>query len=388
MSFACVIPHYRHLGTVAAAAEGARQHLDDVRVIDDGTPDFPEELSARLAALGVKLYRRGRNRGKGAVLLAAARLLAADGVTHMIVMDADGQHDPGDLPRLMAASNAHPDAVIVGCRDFEHARSVPRSSRFGRAFSNFWVRLETGTACADTQSGYRVYPVAGLTGTRFFCRRYNFEIEALVKLLWGGYGLFEVEIPVSYTPPGGRISHFDPLRDNLRLTLLHTCLVTRQLLPVPHRKLVKTPPSPGGFRELLHPLDFIRRLLRENADPAGLAASAAVGTFLAVLPLVGVHMAVILYVCIRFKLNKVMALAIQNLFMPPLSPFLCIETGYFLRHGVFWTQFTLQNCLGELHLRLWEWLLGSLLLAPAFALISWIAVFAASSFLKNRRARA
>ena len=306
----------------------------------------------------------------------------------MIVMDADGQHDPGDLPRLMAASSAHPDAVIVGCRDFEHARNVPRSSRFGRVFSNFWVRLETGTACADTQSGYRVYPVSGLVGTRFFCRRYNFEIEALVKLLWGGYGLYEVEIPVSYTPPGGRISHFDPLRDNLRLTLLHTCLVTRQLLPVPHRKLVKAPPAPGGLRELLHPLDFLRRLLRENADPAGLAASAAIGTFLAVLPLIGVHMAVILYVCIRFKLNKVMALAIQNLFMPPLSPFLCIETGYFLRHGAFWTEFTLQNCLGELHLRLWEWLLGSLLLAPAFALISWIAVYAAASFLKSRRARA
>lgn len=259
---------------------------------------------------------------------------------------------------------------------------------FRKAFSNFWVRLETGTACADTQSGYRVYPVDGLVKTRFFCRRYNFEIEALVKLLWSGYGLCEVGVPVSYTPPGGRISHFDPLRDNLRLTLLHTCLVTRQLLPVPHRKLVKTPPAPGSLKELLHPLDFVRRLLRENADPAGLAASAAVGTFLAVLPLVGVHMAVILYVCIRFKLNKVMALAIQNLFMPPLSPFLCIETGYFLRHGAFWTEFTLQNSLGELHLRLWEWLLGSLLLAPLFALISWIAVFAAASFVKSRRARA
>ena len=118
-----------------------------------------------------------------------------------------------------------------------------------------------------------------------------------------------------------------------------------------------------------------------------MAASAAVGTFLAVLPLVGVHMAVIVYVCLRFKLNKVMALAIQNLFMPPLSPFLCIEVGYYLRHGEWWTEFTLHNCLGEIHHRLYEWLLGSLLLAPFFAVLAWAAVYAAASFIRTRKER-
>ncbi|MBQ6352679.1 MAG: DUF2062 domain-containing protein [Lentisphaeria bacterium] len=388
MKIACVIPHYNHFGTLLAVASGARRHLADVRVVDDGSDRVPGDLAARLAALGVTLYRHDRNLGKGAALLTAARKLDADGVTHMIVLDADGQHDPDALPRFAAALEQHPDAVIVGCRDFAHAENVPRSSRFGRGFSNFWCRLETGVKCADTQSGFRAYPVAGLLRNRLLCRRYNFEIEALVKLLWSGYSLVELDIPVSYTPPGGRISHFDPWRDNLRLTLLHSCLVTRQLLPVPHRKLVKRPASGHGWRELAHPVEFLRRLLRENADPAGLAASAAVGTFLAVLPLVGVHMAVILYVCIRLKLNKVMALTIQNLFMPPVSPFLCIEVGYFLRHGVFWTAFTLDSCLKELHLRLYEWLLGSLLLAPAFALVAWGTVYAAASFLRDRREHA
>lgn len=388
MKIACVIPHYNHFGTLLAVASGARRHLADVRVVDDGSDRVPGDLAARLDALGVTLYRHDRNLGKGAALLTAARKLDADGVTHMIVLDADGQHDPDALPRFAAALEQHPDAVIVGCRDFAHAENVPRSSRFGRGFSNFWCRLETGVKCADTQSGFRAYPVAGLLRNRLFCRRYNFEIEALVKLLWSGYSLVELDIPVSYTPPGGRISHFDPWRDNLRLTLLHSCLVTRQLLPVPHRKLVKRPASGHGWQELAHPVEFLRRLLRENADPAGLAASAAVGTFLAVLPLVGVHMAVILYVCIRLKLNKVMALTIQNLFMPPVSPFLCIEVGYFLRHGVFWTAFTLDSCLKELHLRLYEWLLGSLLLAPAFALVAWGTVYAAASFLRDRREHA
>ena len=385
MKIACVIPLYDHPGTVLDVVSGARKYLADVRVVDDGSTRLPEDFASRLAALRVPLYRHDRNRGKGAALLTAARFLAADGVTHMITIDADGQHSPGELPRFIAAAEAHPQAVIVGCRDLDHAENVPRSSRFGRSFSNFWCRLETGMKCADTQSGFRVYPVSGLNELHFFCRRYNFEIEALVKLLWSGYALHELDIPVSYTPPGGRVSHFCPWKDNWRLSLLHTCLVTRQLLPVPHRKLVEGPASGYDWRELLHPVAFLRRLLGENADPAGLAASAAVGTFLAVLPLIGVHMAVILYVCIRFKLNKIMALAIQNLYMPPLSPFLCIETGYFLRHGRFWTHFTLQNCLGELHLRVYEWLLGSLILAPLFALIAGAVVYAASAFLKRRK---
>ena len=388
MKIACVIPHYNHFATVLAVASGARRHLPDVLVVDDGSTGIPEDFSARLAALDVKLLRHDRNLGKGAALLTAARALRAEGVTHMIALDADGQHDPGDLPRFVSEIAAHPDAVIIGCRDFAHAENVPGSSRFGRNFSNFWCRLETGVKCADTQSGYRAYPVAGLTALRFHCRRYNFEIEALVKLLWSGYALRELEIPVRYPPRGERISHFDPWKDNLRLTLLHSCLVTRQLLPLPHRKLVKAPDPGYTWRELLHPLDFLRRLLKENSDPAGLAASAAVGTFLAVLPLVGVHMAVILYFCIRLKLNKVMALAIQNLFMPPLSPFLCIEFGHLMRHGHFWTSFTLHSCLGEAHHRIYEWLLGSLVLAPVFAILAWGAVYTAATLVKNGRERA
>ena len=126
------------------------------------------------------------------------------------------------------------------------------------------------------------------------------------------------------------------------------------------------------------------KLLEENADPSGLALSAAVGTFLAVLPLVGVHMAVILYCCIRLKLNKVMALSIQNLFMPPLSPFLCIELGYWMRHGFWWTEFTMQTCLAEMHQRLYEWLLGSLVLAPLFAALTALTVYGIAELIRRR----
>ena len=384
MKIVCVIPHYNHAGTVLQVAAGARKFLPDVLVVDDGSTELPPDFSAKLAALEVRLIRHEHNLGKGAALLSAAGKLAAEGVDYMIVMDADGQHDPADLPGFIAAVERDPESVVVGCRDFEHAENVPKSSRFGRKFSNFWCRLETGVICRDTQSGFRAYPVRALQRLKFCCRRYNFEIEVLVKLLWSGYHLAEIPIRVIYEKPGVRISHFHPWKDNFRLSLLHTALILRRLLPIPHRQLVRNPKE-NPWKQLRHPVKFIQMLLQENAEPEGLAASAAVGTLLAVLPLVGVHMAVILYCCIRLKLNKVMALAIQNLFMPPLSPFLCIELGYFLRHGRWWTEFTLQTCLAEMHHRLYEWLLGSLILAPLFAGIAGIAVYSIARVLSRRR---
>lgn len=381
MKIACVIPHYNHAATVLAVAAGARKYLDDVRVVDDGSTGLPADFEAELAKLQVKLIRHERNRGKGAAIRTAAAALSADEVTHMIVMDADGQHDPADLPRFIAAIEADPDSVVIGCRDFEHAQNVPGSSKFGREFSNFWCKLETGISCSDTQSGFRAYPVRAFRELKFFCSRYNFETEVLVKLLWSGFRLAEVPVGVSYDK---RVTHFKPGLDNFLLSVLHTALITRRLLPIPYKKLDKSRKT-DYWKQLAHPVRFIKYLLAENADPVGLAASAAVGTFLAVLPLVGVHMAVILYCCIRLKLNKVMALAIQNLFMPPLSPFLCIELGYFLRHGRWWTEFTLQTCLAEMHHRLWEWLLGSLVLAPVFAAIAWFAVWSLATVIQRKR---
>ena len=171
MNCACVIPHFNHCATLFRVAEEARRRIDEVIVVDDGSTELPADFAERLAALDVKLIRHKKNLGKGAALLTAARLLDEEGVPAMIAIDADGQHDPADLPRFAAAAEADPDAVIVGVRDFDSAANVPKSSRFGRKFSNFWCKLETGINCADTQSGFRAYPVRALHELKFYCRR-------------------------------------------------------------------------------------------------------------------------------------------------------------------------------------------------------------------------
>ena len=129
---------------------------------------------------------------------------------------------------------------------------------------------------------------------------------------------------------------------------------------------------------------FFLKLLRENSSPRMLAVAAAVSSFLAVLPLLSMHMAVILAVAVKFRLNKVMALSIQNLYMPPFFPFLCIETGHFIMNGRFLTELTLKSVSSELHLRFWEWLVGSLVVAPAAAAAAFAAVWMVATAVQSR----
>ena len=367
----------------------ARRFAEDVLVVDDGSTLLPQDFGGVLARNGIRLVSHAENRGKGAAIQTALHDCLSRNVDYMIVLDADGQHLPEDIPQFIAAlDGADGGAIAVGVRDFS-VENVPSSSRFGRSFSNFWVKLETGVTCADTQSGFRAYPVKPISMLRLKCTRYNFEIEVLVKALWGGCPLVELPIHVKYEPPEKRVSHFRPFMDNFRLSLLHTRLVLRCLLPFGSKPIVEKRPSgeEHTLRELLlHPKRFILYLLNENATPLLLGVSAGVGSFLACLPLIGVHTLVILYVCVRLRLNKIMAIVIQNLYMPPFAPFLCIELGYFMRNGEWLTSASLSTISTELHLRLLEWLLGSLVLGPiSAAIIGIIIYFSALSINAIRR---
>ena len=374
----CVIPVYNNAETVRGVAAECRARLDRVLVVDDGSTDA--EAATLLDGLDVAAVRHDANRGKGAALLTAARYVEERGGTHMITIDADGQHNPEDLPAFLSAIREDADAIVVGTRDFSQP-SVPRSSRFGRAFSNFWLRLETGVALPDTQSGFRAYPLRHLLRLGLRGQRYDFEVEVLARAAWAGLPLRPIDVRVWYPDSHkDRVSAFRPFLDNHRIALMHTRLVLRRLLPWPHRKLVK---RQGRWRLLLHPRAFVAALMREHATPSGLAAAAAVGVFLGVLPLISCHMLVVLFVASRLNLNKVMALGIQNLCMPPFVPLACIELGYYVRHGAWLTRATKQTIVYEAPERLLEWLLGSVFLAPLLAAFAAVVVYLLARFSRN-----
>ena len=377
----CAIPVYNNAATLVDVAQRCRRYLPDVLVVDDGSTDLtPSHLDA-LHDAGVDLRRHELNQGKGAAILTALAVAVERQDDYLITIDADGQHFPEDLPAFLAILEQEPEVLLVGCRNF--GENVPEKSKFGRAFANFWLKLETGVDCDDCQSGFRAYPVKAISQLRFLSRRYNFESEVNARAAWGGVKIMDTPIKVSY--PKDRVSHFDPWRDNLRISLIHAWLVTLRLLPWRPRRVSSLPPPPPPVIQLFrHPLRSLRRLLKENLTPGGLAVSAMLGTFLAVLPIPGFHTLAIAYFATRLHVNAVLALAIQNLFMPPLTPFLCIQLGFFLRHGHFWTELTTKNVIHELHQRLFEWLLGSLILAPLFAVLAGIIVFLVASRLQAR----
>ncbi len=377
----CAVPVYNNGATVKNVVAACRSVLRNVVVVDDGSADA--DVASLLSGQDVVVLKHVKNRGKGEAILTASRYIESRGGTTMITVDADGQHDPRDLERFLPLIRENDARLLIGCRDF-NTEHVPASSRFGRAFANFWLKAETGVTVDDCQSGFRAYPVRYLNQLKFKGSRYDFEAEVLAKAAWAGIELAMVPVSVHYPKPEERVSSFKPVLDNLRLTGIHAMLVGRRLLPLPHRRLVARKRS-LDLSLLAHPGKVLKMLLQESATPEGLAMSAAIGVFLAVLPLLFVHTLVILYVALRLNLNKIVAVNVQHIAMPPFVPALCIEVGYYMRHGAWLTDLSFATVFEQFSARLYEWFLGSLLVGPLLAALVGAAVFASAVVINKVR---
>jgi len=220
--------------TVAAA----RARWAPVWVVVDGSTDGSAELLRTMAAGDpqLRIIVLPENRGKGAAVLAGMAAAAALGYTHVLTMDSDGQHPAQLIPDFMQASQAHPDAMVLGKPVFD--ADAPRLRVNGRKVSNWWANLETLWAgIGDSLYGFRVYPVAPLLRVMRagrWMRRFDFDPEAVVRLAWAGVPPLNIAAPVRYFAAAeGGVSHFNYLRDNILLTWMHTRLFLGFLLRLP-----------------------------------------------------------------------------------------------------------------------------------------------------------
>ncbi len=227
--FVLVIPVYNHAARVATVVRRALALNLPLIVVDDGSGDDPA-AALKPFLPHIRLLRHRFNRGKGAALLTGFR--EAIGIADWaLTLDADGQHDPAEARRLMAAARAHAQRpIVVGARRRMRRARAPWTSRFGRGFSNFWVRMAGGPSISDTQSGFRAYPLPEALTLDVKARRFQFEIEVLVQARRRGLPVIEVPVGVTYQPGGQRISHFHPFFDFLRNFGVFSRLITQRVL--------------------------------------------------------------------------------------------------------------------------------------------------------------
>lgn len=377
-----VIPVHNNGSTLPAVAKAALATGYDLLVIDDGSADDGLRSLADLPGRTLRTLRFAEHHGKGAALLYGAGQAAALGYDSMVTMDGDGRCNPADIHLLAAkAESCTTPCLIVGERRMLRG-TAPRKSP-----ANFLVRLECGIDLADTESSFRLYPVKELLAVNLTEKHGGFGVETLVKLAWAGVQVRSVPVTCSCPPAEEPSGLFQAIRELLGPARLHCRLVTRRLLPWPHKKLSPRDSFRQQVRESMsqNPLKVLAKICREHTSPLWLAMAVWLGIFMGALPLLAVHTIAIIYVAHRLHLNKVAAVAASQFCMPPVVPVLCIQMGYYLRNGELLFDFSWQRWLLEIHERFWEWLIGSLLIGPFFGLIGAGMMYWVAARLQNRK---
>ncbi len=216
-----VIPTYNNGGTIRGVVEQTLRQCRDVIVVNDGSTDQTGTILRSMT--GITLVDYPQNHGKGYALKRGFEKALEMGFAYAITLDGDGQHYPEQIPQFLEANIDHPGALIIGNRNLAHVvRS--KGSSFANHFSNFWFYVQTGRRLADTQTGYRLYPLKKIRGLGLLTSRYEAELELLVFASWHGTELVPIPIEVYYPPREERVSHFRPAVDFGRISLLNTVL--------------------------------------------------------------------------------------------------------------------------------------------------------------------
>jgi glycosyltransferase involved in cell wall biosynthesis len=243
-----LIPSYNPGPRVGATVRAALEQWAPVWVVIDGSTDRSEQDLLELAATepALRVWVLPKNRGKGAAVLFGAQQAQALGFTHVLTMDSDGQHPAASIPAFMEASQAAPGSMILGRPVFD--ANAPFVRVQGRKISNWWANLETLWAgIGDSLFGFRVYPIKALIGVmqiQPWMRRFDFDVEAAVRLCWRGVSPVNLPAQVRYfSPEEGGVSHFNYWRDNVLLTWMHCRLFFGFVFRLPllaARRLSKT----------------------------------------------------------------------------------------------------------------------------------------------------
>jgi len=378
---ACVIiPTYNNAASLAAVIRDVSQYSDHIIVVNDGSTDETSKIVEAFPYVQYISY--SPNVGKGWALRQAFKYALEQDYHFAITIDSDGQHFAKDLPAFVERLQTVQDAIIIGARNMEQS-SVPGGSSFGYKFSNFWFKVETGKNCPDTQSGYRAYPLLLLKGMNFYTRKYEFEIEVLVRAVWKGVKADSIPVTVYYPPKEERVSHFRPYTDFTRVGILNSFLVIIALLYIKPRDFVRT----------IFDKKKLKQILRDQfANPehtdALKAISIGFGIFMGIIPIWGFQLVTAIFLAVLFRLNKALVIIAANISIPPMIP-LIIFLSY--KMGAWWMPkkatslvFDKDITLEAIRNNLGQYIYGSISLAIVAGLAATILTFVLLKSFKRK----
>lgn len=230
MKTIAIIPHYNHSATVAGVVQALHDAGLPVLVVDDGSDAAHHDVLQHLENENVRVLYLPQNGGKGSAMAAGMRQAAAQGYSHALQIDADGQHDTADIPRFLTTARAHPQALV--CGKPVYGADAPKARLYGRKITNFWNALHSGSReIHDGMCGFRLYPLdaaLAVINEEHIGKRMDFDTDILIRLYWRGVPLIWIDTAVRYHADG--ISHFRAFADNLRISRMHARLFCTMLL--------------------------------------------------------------------------------------------------------------------------------------------------------------
>lgn len=372
-----LIPTYNNEKTLKKVIDSVRQYSPNIMVVNDGSTDSTPHILAQEKDLHIISYTE--NRGKGYALKTGLREAINLGYKYAITIDSDGQHYAEDIHVFVNEIKENPNALLVGARNL-NAENMPSKNTFANKFSNFWYKVETGIKLSDTQSGYRLYPLDFIKKTRFITRGYEFEVEVIVRAAWSGLVVKNVPINVFYPKAEERVSHFKPLRDFTRISILNTYLVLLAFLFYYPWRFIKALNKENVKK-------FIQKNITNSSD-SNLKISLAIslGACCGVLPTWGYQMWIALSVAHFTKLNKLIAVVFSNISIPPAIPFI-LFASYALGCKILGNPITLlfeEVNMESVMVNLWQYIIGACVLSVlVFVAILIISYSILSIFRKN-----
>lgn len=362
-----IIPTYNNAKTLLQVINQTKEYSNNIIIVNDGSTDETNQILASITDIEISTF--DKNKGKGSALKHGLLLAKSQGFEYAITLDSDGQHFPSDIPLFIDEIEKTPQTILVGERNL-NAENMPSKNTFANRFSNFWFRLETGIKLNDTQSGYRLYPLTGLSEMKYYTTKYEFELELLVFAAWRGVPIRNIPINIHYPPEGERVSHFRPLRDFTRISILNTFLVIVTFLWIIPRNFFRK----LTWNNIRNYVD--KEVIHTQESNTRITLAIMLGVFMGIVPIWGYQMIVAVFLAQLLRLNKVLTLVASNISIPIFMPFLLY--GSYVT-GCIATKSEINVSLTDVSLEgmktvLYQYLVGSFIFATLCSLFAGLLV--------------